>query len=135
MVTCHKETHQDGTDEAHLKDRGSQIEDEGTEDKRDAPRTAVDGLGQRSRLAAEMETQVQIVQVEEDVLGDASDGALGHLAKHSVPQLVEEGCTSPGRAIWDSGGDREFSTPAVKTWGGSNSGAGAPSSESASSSS
>lgn len=62
-----------------------------------------------------MKTQIQIVQVKEDILGDASNGALGHLAEHSVPQLVEEGCTSPRRAIWDSGGEREFSTPAVKS--------------------
>lgn len=62
-----------------------------------------------------METQIQIVQVEEDVLGDASDGALGHRAEHSVPQLVEEGCTSSRNAIWDSGGHSEFSTPAVKS--------------------
>lgn len=81
----HHETYQNGTDEGHLKGCGSKIEDERTEDKRDAPCAAVDGLGQRSCLAAEMETQIQIVQVQEDVLGDASDRALGHLAEHSVP--------------------------------------------------
>lgn len=64
------------------------------------------------------------MQVEEDVLGDASDGALGYLAEHGVPQLVEEGRASPRHTIWDSGGDREFSKPAVKSRGGSNCGAG-----------
>lgn len=88
-------THQNGTDEGHLKDRGTEIEDECAQDKRDPPCAAVDGLGQRPCLSAEMETQIQIVQVQEDVLCYASDGALSHLAEHGVPQLVEEGCTSP----------------------------------------
>lgn len=30
------------------------------------------------------------MQVEKDIFGDASDGALGHLAEHSVPQLIEK---------------------------------------------
>lgn len=59
----HTETHQNGTNEAHLKDRGSQIEDEGAEDEGDAPGAAVYGLGQGSCLAAKMKTQIQIVQV------------------------------------------------------------------------
>lgn len=87
----HTETHQNGTNEPHLEDCGSQIEDECTEDEGDAPCAAVDGLGQGSCLAAEMKTQIQIVQVKENILGDASNGALGHLAEHSVPQLVKEG--------------------------------------------
>lgn len=93
-------SHQNGTDKAHLEDGGAQVEDERAEHKGDAPRAAVDGLGQRPRLAAEMEAQVQIVQVQEDVLGDAPDGALGHLAEHGVPQLVEEGGAGPGGAVW-----------------------------------
>lgn len=95
MHDCQCGTHQNGTDKAHLKDGGSEIEDERAEDERNTPRAAVDRLGQRSCLAAEMETQIEIVQVQENVLRDAADGALGHLAEHSVPQLIEEGRTSP----------------------------------------
>lgn len=92
---CHCQTHQNGTDKAHLKDCGSQIEDERTENKRDAPRATINSLRQCPCLAAEMETQIQSVQVKKDILGDAADGTLGHLAKHSIPQLVEEHCTKP----------------------------------------
>lgn len=56
-------THQNSTDEEHLKHCGSEIEDKSTEDKGDAPCAAVNGLGQSPCLAAEMETQIQIVQV------------------------------------------------------------------------
>lgn len=93
-------SHQDGADEAHLEDGGAQVEDERAQHEGDAPRAAVNGLGQRARLAAEVEAQVQIVQVQKDVLGDAADGALGHLAEHRVPQLVEKGGAGPGGAVW-----------------------------------
>lgn len=49
-----------------------------------------------------MEAQIKVVQVKEDVPSDAADGALGHLAEHGVPQLVEEGRASPRYAIWDN---------------------------------
>lgn len=39
------QTHQDGTDEAYFKDRGSKIEDKRTQDKGDAPRATVNSLG------------------------------------------------------------------------------------------
>lgn len=99
-------SHQDGADEAHLEDGGAQVEDERAQHEGDAPRAAVDSLGQRPRLAAEVEAQVQIVQVQEDVLGDATDGALGHLAEHRVPQLVEEGGAGPRGAVWGGEGCR-----------------------------
>lgn len=51
-------THQDGTDEAHLKDGGAKIEDQGAENKGDAPCAAVDGLGQGSCLSVQMESQI-----------------------------------------------------------------------------
>lgn len=98
-------SHQDGTNEAHLEDGGAQVEDERAQHEGDAPCATIDGLGQRPRLAAEVETQVQVVQVQEDVLGDAADGALGHFAEHSVPQLVEEGGAGPRGAVW--GEERE----------------------------
>lgn len=54
-------TDQDGADQCHLKGSGSEVEDEGTENEADAPRAAIDGLGQRPRLATEMEAQVEVV--------------------------------------------------------------------------
>lgn len=96
-------SYQDGTDEAHLEDGGAQVEDERAQHEGDGARAAVDGLGQRPRLAAEVEAQVQVVQVQENVLGDAADGALGNLAEHRVPQLVEEGGAGPWGTVWGEG--------------------------------
>lgn len=83
-------TDQDRADQRHLERRGSEIEDESAEDEADASRASVDSLGQRACLPAQVEGQVQTVQVQEDVLGDAPDGALCHFAEHSVAELVEE---------------------------------------------
>ena len=99
-------SHQDGADQAHLEDGGAQVEHQGAEHEGDAPCAAVDGLGERARLAAEVEAQVQVVQVQEDVLGDAADGALGHLAEHGVPQLVEEGGAGPRGAVCEVARER-----------------------------
>lgn len=55
-----------------------------------------------------METQIQIVQVQKDILRDAPDGALSHLAEHGVPQLVEEGRARSRDTIWDIKENREL---------------------------
>ena len=40
------------------------------------------------------------MQVEECTLGHPTDGALGHLGKDSITELVEEGSPQPSSSIW-----------------------------------
>ena len=56
-------------------------------------------LRQRSRLLAQVELQVQVVQMEEHVGGDLADRVLCHPRKDRIPQLVETGRTRPGNTV------------------------------------
>lgn len=54
---------------------------------------------QRTRLPAEVEAQVQRVQVVENLVGDPPNRALRHFRKHHVPHLAAERGAAARRAV------------------------------------
>ena len=64
------------------------------------PGTSVNRTGHGSSVPAQVVAVVQGVEVEEGGLRHSSDGALRHLGKHCVAQLVEEGSAQPCSSIW-----------------------------------
>lgn len=92
-------TYQNAADQYHFKERRPQVKDQSTEHKANSSSATVDCFGQSSCLPAQMEPQIQVMKVEKDVLGYPPDGALSHLPKHCIPQLIEESCSSTGNTI------------------------------------
>ncbi len=63
------------------------------------PCAPVDGPGHGPSLAREVVVEVEGVEVHEGGLGQLTDRLLGHLGKHRIAKLVEEGRSESGRSI------------------------------------
>lgn len=92
-------TYQNAADKHHFKKRWPQVKDQCAEHKADSSSATVNRFGQRSRLPAQMETQIQVMKMEKDVLGYPPDGALSHFPEHCVPQLIEESGSGAGNTV------------------------------------
>lgn len=82
-------TYQNSTDQGHLKHCGSQVKYQSTENKADAPGASVDGFWQSSCLPAQMEGQVQVVKVQENILGNPPDWILSYLPKYCISCFIK----------------------------------------------
>lgn len=47
-----------------------------------------------------MKGQIQIVQVQENVFGDFSNGMLRHFGKNGIPQFIKTESASSSNTIW-----------------------------------
>ena len=65
------------------------------------PCASVDRFGQGASLTRQVETQIQVMQVQEDVATDMPDGVLGDAGKYVVPQFVKCTRTRFRHRIWN----------------------------------
>lgn len=75
------------------------MEHHGSQKETDTLRSTVNGSGQATGLAREVEVQVQAQQVLKDVSCNFSNGLLCYTSKHGIPQFLEECCTYPRGTI------------------------------------
>ena len=80
---------EDGGDEADLEDGGHDVEDDGGEKVAHALVAAVQRPRERAGLLGQVERQVQVVQVQEDVVGHDADGTLRYGREDGVTELAK----------------------------------------------
>ena len=74
--------------DGQLQDGRDNIKHQGREDEADGAGAPVYRLGEGAGLSVQVEAQVELVEVEEHILGDVTDTVLGHSGKHGVPEYT-----------------------------------------------
>lgn len=56
-------------------------------------RSTIDGFGQGTRLSAQMETQVKVMNVGEDSFRKFANASMGNVGEYRIAQFAEQGGT------------------------------------------
>ena len=96
---CHV-AYQDATDERDLQGCGQHMEDHRCQQEADTLGTPIDGSCQASSLARQMEAEVELQEVLVDAACHFANGFLSDTGKDGIAQLLEEGGTDAGQAVY-----------------------------------
>lgn len=94
-------TYQNSADKRDFQSSRDDVEHHGRQQEADTLGSAVDCSRQSTRLAAEMEVQVESEEVLEDIPRDAANRLLCDTSKNRISQLLKEGGADSRRAVWN----------------------------------
>lgn len=77
------------------------MEHHGSQKETDTLGSTVNGSGQSTSLAREVEVQVEPQQMLKDISCNFSNSFLCYTSKYGIPQFLEECCSYPSGTIWN----------------------------------
>lgn len=95
--------YQDAANQRNLQCSRQDMKDHRRQEEADTLGTPVQSSGQPSRLAGQMEIEVELQQMFKDTTRDPSYRLLSHTGKHSIPQFLKQGCTHSRHTVYPKG--------------------------------